>query len=274
MLPTQTAPEPRQKTVGRQILKVQNAPLTRTKRQTLELLGEYFCLRTKDVAELLKNRLPSENDLRGTLAKLKILREEGYVHRERYFELDVEARTYVYGLTDKGVKVVDTEDAKSFDEHSLRTLDHELEISFFHIALNRFCEQNGLTLYWQQSDLKRGIHPDALFALTNDKGTYYFFLEIEKTKKTESALIKKLARYAEYYDTDQCEKDWGFRKFRVIIVQKNDVRRQNLLRELHGKLPHKMFWLTIDPLYKKNIGGEIFRTPADPEKGRYSFLLL
>lgn len=259
--------------------KLQLTPLTRTKRQTLELLGEYFCLRTKDVAELLKNRVPTKHDLRGTLAKLKILREEGYVHRERYFDLDMDARTYVYGLTDKSVKLVDNEDARSFDEHSLRTLDHELEISFFHVALARFCELSGVTLYWQQSDLKRGIHPDALFALTNDKGSYYFFLEIEKVKKTESALIKKLARYAEYYDSEQCEKDWDFRKFRVIVIQehndrKPDARRQNLLRALQENLAYKMFWLTTEKLYKESIGGEIFSTPKDYADQRYSFLSL
>jgi hypothetical protein len=207
---------------------------------------------------------------------LKILREEGFVHREPYFEIDVEARTYVYGLTDKGVELVENEDAKTFDEHSLRTLDHELEISFFHIALNRFCEQNGSTLYWQQSDLKREIHPDALFALTNDKGSYYFFLEIEKVKKTESALIKKLARYEAYYDTDRCEEDWNFREFRVVVIQehnnrKPDARRQNLLNALKENLAYKMFWLTTEKLYKESIGGEIFCTPRDYADRRYSF---
>ena len=250
----------------------------------LELLAEYFCLRVKDVARFLRDREPTEADLRTARRSLGLLWKEKLANRLPYFELDTEARSYVYGLSDSGVKAakghVDIDwnlvgIPKTFDEHSERTLDHELEISYFHMALSRFWrDTDNPGLYWQQADLKRGIHPDALFKLQTPKGEYAFFLEIEKGKKNFEALSAKFDRYAKSYDTDDCEKDWGFRKFRVIIVQKNDVRRQNLLKELHGKLPHKMFWLTIDPLYKKNIGAEIFSTPADPETGRYSFLLL
>ncbi len=243
----------------------------------LELLAEYFCLRVKDVARLLRDHEPTEADLRTARRSLALLWKEALANRLPYFDLDTEARSYAYGLSHKGIKHPDAEDrgAKSFDEHSERTLDHELEISHFHMALSRFWrDTDNPGLYWQQADLKRGIHPDALFKLQTPKGEYAFFLEIEKGKKNFEALTAKLDRYAKYYDTDDCEKDWGFRNFRVVIVQRNDVRRQNLLRELHGKLPYKMFWLTIDPLDKQNIGGEIFRTPADPETGRYSFLSL
>jgi hypothetical protein len=51
---------------------------------------------------------------------------------------------------------------KTFDDHSARTLDHELEISHFHMALKRFCEKHDLKLYWQQADLKtKTIHTRA-----------------------------------------------------------------------------------------------------------------
>lgn len=44
----------------------------------------------------------------------------------------------------KGVRALEFDylaslSAKTFDEHSQRTLDHELEIAFFHIALKAFC---------------------------------------------------------------------------------------------------------------------------------------
>jgi len=77
--------------------------------------------------------------------------------------------------------------ARSFDDQRRSTLDHELEITYFHIAVKRFCEQHELTFYWQQSDLKRGIHPDVYFSITNPrlpegKNTLHYFLEIEKGK--------------------------------------------------------------------------------------------
>jgi Fe2+ or Zn2+ uptake regulation protein len=261
--------------------------LTSSKRQTLELLAEYFCLRVKDLAQLVRNREPNDNDLRTARRTLTLLHQEGLVHRERFIEADREYGNiaHAYGLTDKGVRLSD-KPCNSFDEHSARTLDHELEISFFHIALKRFAEQNNLRIYWQQSNLKREIHPDALFAFTDpnkpgDRNTNYFFLEIEKQKvngrtpNSEPDIIRKLARYHEYYDTDACEEDWNFRKFRVIVVHKNDIRANNLLTALASKMPYRMFWVTSEPLYKEMIDGEIFSTPKDyADELRYSFLSL
>ena len=47
---------------------------------------------------------------------------------------------YAWVLTDKGVKFVKPlwPLAKTFDEHSRRTLDHELEIPYFFMALKQF----------------------------------------------------------------------------------------------------------------------------------------
>jgi hypothetical protein len=256
--------------------------LTRAKRRTLDLLAEYFCLRVKDLARLLRDREPNDNDFRTARRTLQLLHQENLVHRERYFELDRDYGniSYVYGLSDKGLEHIDPyAPAKSFDEHSARTLDHELEISFFHVALNVCAAKHGLELSWQQSDLKRGIHPDAYFSLTNEKGAYHFFLEIERQrignrKNGDPSIVRKVERYVNYFDTEQCEKDWDFRKFRTIIVQRNDVRRQHLLDILREKLPMRTLWLTTEPLYKQDIGGEIFLTPKDYADQRYSFLSL
>jgi len=134
---------------------------------------------------------------------LSLLDKQGLVHRERYIEPDRNfgGTTGVWGLTDKGV--ANGYDyfhgdycyglkPKTFDEHSVRTLDHELEISYFHIAVKNLPRR----LYWQQTDLKRSVHPDAYFALTDPalpegKNTFHYFLEIEKGKKTFARLIPK-----------------------------------------------------------------------------------
>jgi hypothetical protein len=68
-------------------------------------------------------------------------------------------------------------------------------------------------------------------------------------------------------------KEWkSFRQFRVIIVQRTDAKRDFLLSSLKEKYAHRMFWLTTEPLYKNDIGGEIFATPKDFERSKYSFL--
>jgi hypothetical protein len=209
------------------------------------------------------------------------------VNRLPYLELDRESGgvTYVWGLSDKGVLSVQNfhPNAKTFDEHSQRTLDHELEISWFHMALKKFCTKQKLILYWQQADIKRTVAPDALFAITDPvkptgKNTLYYFLEIERAKighykNGEPSIIRKLGKYHEYYGSDACQKEWAtFRQYRVIVVQPTEQRRENLLRQLHETLNHRMFWLTTESLYRRDIGAAIFRTPKDADVRSYSFL--
>jgi len=273
--------------ISRNAAKLPAFRLTATKREILEILAEYFCLRTNDVAELLRNRTPNENDKRSVRYTLGLLYRAGLVNRLPYLELDRESGgvTYVYGLSDAGVRFVTSvyQLAKTFDEHSQRTLDHELEISWFHMVLKKFALKHKLQLYWQQADLKCTISPDAMFALTDpakpeDKGTLYYFLEMERAKighyqNGEPSIMKKLGKYHEYYGSDACQKEWGtFRQFRVIVVQRTHERRRNLLKQLNQECNHRMFWLATEEAYTKDIGGEIFATPKDWEKVGYSFL--
>jgi Replication-relaxation len=247
----------------------------------LEILAEYFCLRTNDVAAIQRNRIPTEHDKRTIRRTLSLLYQEGLAYRLPYFDLDEEngARTFVYGLSAKGHAFALDNDwashsCKPFDEHSQRTLDHELEISSFHAALKTFCIQSGLGLYWQQKDLKRTVTPDALFAITDprqpeDRDTLYYFLEIERAKignmrNGEPSILRKLRKYYEYYGSAACERDWeDFRQFRVIVIQRSEARRQYLLRTLEGSFAHRMFWLTTESAYHRDIGSPIFLTPPD-----------
>jgi hypothetical protein len=247
--------------------------LTKRKRAVLGHLAEFFCLRPKDLVELVfaKHTESNKASIRRTIA---ILDKEGLIHGEPYIEpnRDVGGPTSVWGLSDKAIRndylfaaLELYSQVKSFDEHSARTLDHELEISYFHMAVKKLPRK----LYWQQTGLKRSIHPDAYFALTDpnlpeNKNTFHYFLEIEKGKKTFEDLLKKLGRYYDLYNTDKCEKEWGFRQFRVIVIQKNKTRRDNLLEELANKYNHRMFWLATE------IDRLSFQTPKDFEERTYS----
>jgi Replication-relaxation len=227
----------------------------------------------------LRNREPNENDLRTARRTLGLLFREKLVVRLPYFDLASEGTSYVYGLSDKAVKEYG---GKTFDEHSARTLDHELEITLFHIRLKRFAEKTGLKLYWQQADLKRkSVRPDAFFALTDPskpegRNTHYFFLEIERSKignyrDGKPSILRKLAKYYDVFGTLACEKDWGLRQFRVIVVQPTEERRRNLCNALRENYGHRMFWLTVESLYKSDIGGQIFLTPKDHQSAFYGF---
>jgi len=217
--------------------------------------------------------------MRGSRFTLKRLLAEGLINRLRYFEPDrvFGMTSFVYGLSDKALRSGLDLSGKTFDEHSERTLDHELEISYFHIELKKLCAKQGWELYWQQKDLKCTISPDTYFAITKPKGTFHFFVEVERAKignykNGEPSIMRKLSKYYDYYNSDQCQKEWNFRLFRTIVIQRTDERRDNLLKAATSQFNHRTFWLTTEPLYKQHVGAEIFKTPKDYEQRSYSFL--
>ena len=259
-----------------------------TKHKLLELLAEFFCLRTRDAAELLRNRNVTESDARSVRRTLSILHRDGFLYRAPHFDSGHYrgGAAYVYGLSAKGVDHAlrngySTSATKTLDEHSLRTLDHELEITSFHIALNRLCAAKGLRYLWRQKDLKHTVHPDALFYVAdpaNPGKAFCYFLEIERAKlgnyrNGEPQILRKLKKYYDYFNSTDCEKEWGFRQYRVVVVQRSDARREGLLNALREKCSHRMFWLTTEAAYRDSLGGAIFMTPKDDAPVSFSFLI-
>ena len=258
-----------------------------TKQKVLELLSEFFCLRTNDAAELLRNRAITESDVRSVRRTLAILHRDGFLYRAPHLNSGNERGGvgYVYGLSAKGVDHAlrngySTPATKTLDEHSLRTLDHELELTSFHIAIHRLCVRHGLRYLWRQTDLKHTVHPDALFYVA-DPATpgkaFCYFLEVERSKlgnyrNGEPQILRKLQAYYKYFNSTGCEKEWGFRQYRVIVVQRTDARREGLLTALREKCSHRMFWLTTEAAYRLDIGGAIFMTPKDDAPVPFSFL--
>lgn len=214
------------------------------------------------MARLLRERIPTRNDVRTVNRSLLLLEQAGFVYRLKYLNLLNDGVGYACGLTDRGVEEFG---GKTFDGHAERTLDHELEISYLHVDVDQFCAAQGLELHWQQSNLKRGIHPDAYFSITDPKkegkNTAHFFLEIERQKvgnirDGKPSIMRKVERYYHYYNTDECVKEWGFKTFRLIIVQKNDTRRGHLIDSLAKEFNHRMFWCGTESNHTTD-----FRTP-------------
>lgn len=121
-----------------------------TKHELLHLFAEFFCMRTNEAAELLRNHAVTENDARSVRRALSILHRDGFLYRAPHFdaEHDRGGAGYVYGLSKKGVEHAlrngySTSATKALNEHSIRTLDHELELTQFHIALHRLCSAKG-----------------------------------------------------------------------------------------------------------------------------------
>jgi len=216
-----------------------------TMRAAMDALKEYSVLRTRDAARIIRRRNPTPNDIWVVNNSLRLLHRAGYVHRILLPSLTDKGRPYVYGLTDKGVREFG---GKTFDDHSARTLDHELEITAFHIALVELCEAHSIALHWKQHDLKHGVNPDAYFTLTRDGKTRHFFLEIERAKvgnfkNGEPSIIRKFRHYYGYYNTLQCEQQWGCKTFRLVTLFPTEEKRANMLGAMRDELCHRMFWL-------------------------------
>jgi hypothetical protein len=258
-----------------------------TKQRVLELAAEFFCLPTKDAAELLRGRVATKSDERSVRRTLAALHRDGFLARLPLLAWGHERGGvgHVYGLSDKGVEHAfdngySTASTKTFDEHSLRTLDHEVEITAFHIALHRLSGEQGISYTWRQADLKRTVHPDALFTITDPRDAdreFCYFLEVERSKfgnykNGEPQILRKLGAYYGYFNSTSCEREWGFRQYRVIIVQRTEARRAGLLSALQGRFPHRMFWLATEEACRNDIGGEIFKTPKDHADKTYSLL--
>jgi hypothetical protein len=259
-----------------------------TKRRVLELFAEFFCLRMNDTAGLLRDRATTESDARSVRRTLSILHRDGFLYRVPYLDGGHERGgvSYIYGLSAKGVdhalrKGYSTLATKTLDEHSLRTLDHELEITSFHIVLRTLCAAQGLRYAWRQTDLKHTVHPDAVFNVADpahpDKA-FCYFLEVERAKlgnyrNGEPQIFRKLRKYYDYFNSTSCEKEWGFRQYRVVVVQRSDARREGLIAALREKCSHRMFWVTTEAAYRNDIGGAIFKTPKDDVPVAFSFLI-
>lgn len=258
-----------------------------TKLRLLELFAEFFCLRTNDAAGLLRNRSITDSDARSVRRTLSILHSDGFLYRAPHFNAGNErgGAGYVYGLSAKGVDHAlrngySTAATKTLDEHSIRTLDHELELTGFHIALRGLCSAKSLRYLWRQKDLKHTVHPDALFYVADPAASgkaFCYFLEIERAKlgnyrNGEPQILRKLRKYYWYFNSTVCEKEWGFRQYRVIVVQQSEARQGGLLRALQANCSHRMFCLTTEAAYRENIGGAIFKTPKDDAPVALSFL--
>ena len=77
----------------------------------------------------------------------------------------------------------------------------------------------------------------------------------------QSGLLRKLERYKDYHGSEACLREWEwFDEFRVVIVVKNEVRKQNLLALLSENLPEPALWITVE---NSDLTAPVFFSPCD-----------
>jgi len=209
---------------------------TKAKREALAVLADYFCLTAKMAAELLGI------SARAVQAHYHRLIDAQLVYGIRYAPEEhlKGAIPIAYGLSDSGVAKAfregfATDSTKSIKGHKPSRIEHEVMISRFHLELARWCEEEGWDVRWRQRNLQHGVYPDALFRVDGA----YLFLEIERAKlgdykDGEPQIRRKLKAYRDYHGSVACEKDFGFRRFRVVTVMRTFARAANLSKRAAG----------------------------------------
>jgi hypothetical protein len=259
--------------------------LTTERKTLLKHLVRYRYLRTSHLYTLLGvgtkctdravRRLLHDFWAHGFVGRRIVVAEPGLELTPRYEQ--------VYWLAPSGVALARAcgfcdDDFPAIRVRTTRTLAHDAAITDVHLAVERGCREHHGDLFWLQHRLKRGVNPDALFAITdnrlaNDENTAYYFLEIERWREAghqqgRSALLRRLHRYASYHGSDECQADWNwFDEFRVILLVPTERRRDNLVEKLSGDLALPIFWLGVEG---SDITKHVFRSPADSVDRRYS----
>src|SRR5438552_4221273 len=143
------------------------------RRLILQLLVEYAYLARRDFYYLIENKSPSAASHERKVRRL-LQGFDGWLHHGPIIDYDRSKQflTYqtIFWLSSRGLSLaqeagIDNGEGKANDEKSPRTLDHEYDITKFHLPLKTMGSQHGHDLYWQQRDLKKTIFPDAMFAL-------------------------------------------------------------------------------------------------------------
>jgi hypothetical protein len=237
--------------------------LTPSREEVLHHLAAFRYLRTSDLCTLLRadtrttdravRRLVTDLFRRGILSRRIAVDLRSGRPRPEY--------EFVYWLSGAGWRVAEdanlTEAGAAPHRASARGLDHELAITDFHCAVRDFAKANHIEVFWQQSDLRRGVNPDAMFAITDPEketgaDTSYFFLEVERNASSgyeggRSSLLRRLAKYAAYQGSAECRAEWEwFDEFRVIILVSTEARRQRLCARFPSELAIPMFWLAVE----------------------------
>lgn len=199
----------------------------------------------------------------------------------------------MHGLTERGFRLVrsrgldEKETAKSFETFSVNHVDHELKINDFLDILEAALGREGLELIVYNTDLftvfnEHVVSPDRLLYIYDpktDTTSAPIFLEYEKQKRGKydeagrPQVIRKLINLNSYYDTDDCEKDFKFRKFYVLVILRTERKRQFLAEDLISEHQNTgTLLLASEQEATTNILGDILHTWNDGKPKARSLL--
>jgi hypothetical protein len=215
--------------------------------------------------------------------KSAIDRKWGYIRSVSWsdptIENKIEYTCLVHGLTDRGLKLARDRDldpdhlGRTFQEFSVDHVDHELRINDLVDSLSNELSNVGLELIVIRINLKRNhIHPDLLLYIYDPKRDVRsapIFLEYEKQKRgrydehDKPQIIRKIESLVSYYDSLECERDFKFRKFYVVVILRTERKANFLLKDLRDRgINRRTVLVASEPALKASLIRTRFHTAA------------
>ena len=189
----------------------------------------------------------------------------------------------IYSIGSEGAKIlkeklgVDARVNLGSPSFSSLFLNHLLEINEFWIALRDACQPgNGnctLVSWWTEHKIRKKIQPtgettpipDSRFILQyRDESRGSFFLEIDRGSERMQVIQNKVRAYLKYYLSGRQKMDYGFKKFRVLVVVPDRTRLEKVLKASAEAGANNMFLFGIrKDVTPKSILGRVWVTPRD-----------
>jgi len=208
-------------------------------------------------------------------------RKWGYIRSVSWSDPTIDSKIeytcLVHGLTNRGLRLardrgLDPDHmGRPFQEFSIDHVDHELRINDMVDSLAAELGKRGLELIVIRIHLKRKhIHPDLLFYVYDpktDTRSAPIFLEYEKQKRgryddrDRPQIIKKIESLVQYYNSLECERDFSFRKFYLIVIVRTERKANFLLKDLHDRgIKTQTVLVASEPAFDASLIHTRFRT--------------
>lgn len=105
--------------------------------------------------------------------------------------------------------------------------------------------------------------PDGYFEVATPQGIVGSFLEVDLGHEGSAVWKSKTENYLRYAASDGFAKQFGQRRFRVLVVANTD-KRARLLRSIVRRATEKVFWFTsFEAIDRDGFWSSSWRRPAD-----------
>jgi hypothetical protein len=185
----------------------------------------------------------------------------------------VGTRKAIYALTRKGAAVADVRFRRvRFLEGRLigsdLFLEHQLQLNSMYLSLMRTpvgVQMNNWRTFDDPLSPAINLKPDAYCELRSDV-VRSVFVEVDMGTETRRIWQRKTSEYLKLAVTEEFERLFQQRQFRVLIVTTSERRLHTILDTVAKQTDKVFFGTTFNAINRESLWGSIWLRPGKPEK--------